>query len=161
MVLPSLPAYPIRASVRAVIESQGAVLLSKFDDENGVHYNWPGGGMEFGENLHTALQREVLEETNASIQIGPLVCVYEHLISEEIAKTGMPQSLSLIFHCSLVENAIPSLPLIPDENQIDVEWIPVEELQHHQVLPDITEIVQQWHSRNEAGLHFVVNTEDT
>lgn len=41
-----VPPQNIRVSVRAVIVRDGAILLSEYDDENGLHYNLPGGGVE-------------------------------------------------------------------------------------------------------------------
>jgi 8-oxo-dGTP diphosphatase len=38
-----------------------AVLLVEFNDETGLHYNLPGGGVEPGESVIEALEREVRE----------------------------------------------------------------------------------------------------
>ena len=161
MGLPSLPAYPIRVSVRAVIEQSGSVLLVKFDDEHGPHYNWPGGGMDFGESIHQALVREVWEETNAEIEIGELFCIYEHLLSTEIARTGLPQTISLIFRCSLCPGTRPCLPEQPDPYEVAVEWISINDLQDYWILPDITQTVQSWSLRTNHKLPIIVNREDT
>ena len=44
----------IRLATRAVIVRDDAILLVAFDDENGFHYNLPGGGIEPGETLYDA-----------------------------------------------------------------------------------------------------------
>ena len=155
--LPSLPAHPIRVSARAVITARDSVLLAKFDDEHGPHYNWPGGGMDFGETVQQAVMREVWEETHAKVEVGELLCVYEHLRNDDEIQIGMPQSLSLIFHCTLVDGSQPCLPDTPDENQIAVEWIPIDELGQHWVLPNIVPEVQAWWKGNQNGISFVVN----
>ena len=38
--------YPIRVRASALIIQNDAILLVEFDDENGLHYNLPGGGVE-------------------------------------------------------------------------------------------------------------------
>ena len=158
--LPSLPKYPIRIAPRAVIERDGAVLLVKFDDEHGPHYNWPGGGMDFGESIQETLHREVREETNAAVDILSLFCVYEYLTSLTIAQQGEPQYFGMVFLCGLKEGCEPKLPVSPDENQVAVEWIPIEELHNHWVLPDLTKTVQDWYRGENIGLPFLVHRED-
>lgn len=160
-VLPSLPTYPIRVVARALVVKDDAVLLVKFDDENGPHYNWPGGGMNFGETVKEAVVREVFEETSARVEVGELFCVNEYLVSEETAKTGIPQTFGLIFLCSLIDGNQPRLPDNPDENQVAVEWIPIDELQNHWVLPNLTSTVQAWYHDKENGLPLIVNREDS
>ncbi|MCA9912487.1 MAG: NUDIX domain-containing protein, partial [Anaerolineae bacterium] len=70
----------IRLNVAAVIVRHDALLLVEFDDETGLHYNLPGGGVEEGETLHQALRREVREETHAELaEIGRLLLAWEYV----------------------------------------------------------------------------------
>jgi 8-oxo-dGTP diphosphatase len=43
----------------------------------------PGGAVEFGETLVQALQREIKEELDITIEVGSLVQVYDHLLEFE------------------------------------------------------------------------------
>ena len=158
--LPTLPKYPIRNAARALIEKEGKVLLVKFDDEHGPHYNWPGGGQDFGESVEENLHREVWEETHAKIEVQRLFCTYEHLVSEELVRQGQPQSFSLIFLCKLVKGVEPHLPGSPDQYEIAVEWIPIDELQEHWVLPDITSTVQAWFHGKKIDIPMIVNRDE-
>jgi len=157
---PSLPKYPIRNAARAVIVKDGSVLLVKFDDEHGPHYNWPGGGQDFGESIEQNLHREVWEETNAKVEVERLFCIYEHMVSEALVQKGHPQYFSLIFLCKLQEGCEPRLPVQPDPNQVAVEWIPIEELQSHWILPNIIPTVQAWYRGEEIGVPVIVNRDD-
>ena len=157
---PSLPKFPIRNAARAIIEKEGKVLLVKFDDEHGLHNNWPGGGQNFGETVEENLYREIWEEAQARVEIERLFCTYEHMVSEEIVQQGQPQSFSMIFLCKLIDGYAPHLPDTPDPYEIDVEWIPIDELHEHWVLPDITDAVQAWHHGKVIGLPFIVNREE-
>jgi len=38
-------------------------------------FGWPGGGLEFGESLATAIRREAFEETGLSVDNPQLICV--------------------------------------------------------------------------------------
>jgi len=69
------PAAPIRPqlAVSGVIFHDGKVLLVRRARSPGKgFYSLPGGRVEYGESLHTALNREVDEETGLRIEIaGP------------------------------------------------------------------------------------------
>ena len=59
---------PVKATVGAVIEGPGGVLLALRNNSPFKGY-WclPGGHIEFGENVEDALYREILEETGLTI----------------------------------------------------------------------------------------------
>lgn len=68
----------IRVSVRALIIEDESVLLIEFDDENGLHYNLPGGGVDPGESIVEALKREAQEEASVNVEVGSLAFVIEY-----------------------------------------------------------------------------------
>jgi len=67
--LTSSPTHP-QLAVSAVIFRDGQILLVRRARSPGKgFYSLPGGRVEFGESLHTALHREVDEETGLRIEI--------------------------------------------------------------------------------------------
>ena len=60
----------------AIFDEQGRVLLTKRQD-NG-QWCLPSGGMESGESVAEACEREVFEETGLSVSVKRLVGVYSH-----------------------------------------------------------------------------------
>jgi 8-oxo-dGTP pyrophosphatase MutT (NUDIX family) len=60
----------------AIFDEGGRVLLTKRQD-NG-QWCLPGGGVEAGESVVEACEREVLEETGLSVRVKRLVGVYSH-----------------------------------------------------------------------------------
>ena len=63
------PSRP-QLAVSAAIFRDGKVLLVRRSRSPGKgFYSFPGGRVEFGESLHTALHREVDEETGLRIEI--------------------------------------------------------------------------------------------
>ena len=70
----------------------------------------PGGQVEEGEDLFSALKREIFEETGISISIGRLVGVYDRVQS--------PYLLILCFTCNWVSGAP-----VTSEESLEVEWV--------------------------------------
>jgi 8-oxo-dGTP pyrophosphatase MutT (NUDIX family) len=67
----SLPPQPYVSSVRAVVFRGNCVLT--VSGPHGDYYIVPGGRREADESLQETAQREVLEETGWTIQLGPIL----------------------------------------------------------------------------------------
>jgi ADP-ribose pyrophosphatase YjhB (NUDIX family) len=68
-------AKELRPSVAAIIRNtEGHVLLQRRSD-NGL-WGLPGGSVEIGESVTTAIVREVREETGLAVEVERLVGVY-------------------------------------------------------------------------------------
>ncbi|MGW7351445.1 NUDIX hydrolase [Streptomyces sp. NPDC054784] len=79
---------PRRAARIAVLDDRGAVFLFRYDNEEvGVHWAMPGGGLEPGETPEAGARREVREETGwTDVAPGPLLCTWEH----DYTRAGVP-----------------------------------------------------------------------
>ncbi|MEU2154570.1 NUDIX domain-containing protein [Streptomyces sp. NPDC019396] len=69
-----------RAARVAVLDPEGAVFLFRYDNEEvGVHWAMPGGGLEPGETPREGALRELREETGwTDLEPGGLLCTWEH-----------------------------------------------------------------------------------
>jgi 8-oxo-dGTP diphosphatase len=131
-------ALTIRTNVAAVIVRGGQILLSAYEDATGLHYNYPGGGIEPGESAFEALQREVREETGAVVtQVGRLLLAWEYVPAHHGAKYGSMQKLGLVFECAIADFDEPLIPAHPDANEIGARWMPLDQLPSLPVLPDL------------------------
>jgi 8-oxo-dGTP diphosphatase len=66
--------------VAALIEQRGRVLLSqrRVDQSFPLHWEFPGGKVEPGENPRDALVREIREELGCTVGVGDVVDVVFH-----------------------------------------------------------------------------------
>lgn len=118
----------IRVSASAVVVRDGKLLLVKFYDKSGPHYNLPGGGAQRGESAVECCMRETIEETCARVTVGRLMLVREYEPERCLQKFGRRHKLNLIFACTLDEGSEPRMPAKPDSNQVGVEWIALDKL---------------------------------
>ncbi len=131
----------IRVGVSAAIVQDGAVLLVAFDDdESGYHYNLPGGGIEPGEGVVAALEREVRAETGVTAAVGHLLCAWEYVPTAAYAPYGAQAQLKLVFAATITAG-IPALPAQPDANQVGVVWLPLADLPSAPLLPAPTGVL--------------------
>ena len=130
----------IRISTKALILRDNAILLVEYDDESGLHYNMPGGGVEPDETLEETLKREVQEETCAEVEIGRPLIITEYEPKRNAFWGGTRHSLTVIFECKLTGDTEPQMPQNPDPNQTAVKWIPLVDLEKVELLPHITQI---------------------
>ncbi|MBA2874249.1 NUDIX domain-containing protein [Thermaerobacillus caldiproteolyticus] len=137
--------YHIRVRACALIIENDAVLLVEFQDENGLHYNLPAGGVERGESLIEAVKREALEEAGVEVEVGSIAFVHEiapHL-QKNISVTS-PHQVSIVFECKRINDSIQPCPTSPDENQTGVKWIPLSHLSRITLYPNISQHIIEY-----------------
>lgn len=107
-------------TVAAVIEKDGHFLLVEETTARGLAFNQPAGHLEEGEDLISAVKREVWEET--AWQFEP-----ESLIATQLWRRN-PRMPSFVRFCfsGTVNNHNPEQPL--DDGIIDTHWLSRNEI---------------------------------
>lgn len=115
----------IGVGVGAVIfNDEGKVFLAKrgrdVRNESGK-WEFPGGGVEFGDTLVDTIVREMQEEFGIDIEAVELLGVNDHLIPEEKQHWVSPAYISKI------KNGVPN---IKEPNKIDeIGWFKLSEIE--------------------------------
>jgi 8-oxo-dGTP diphosphatase len=117
--------YPTKplVGVGAVIIRENHILLIKRGKPPAEGY-WsiPGGAVELGETLASALCREIKEECNLDIEIGPPVAVLDSILRDDDKK--------VLYHYALVDFWVNSVrgKLVCSSDAQEARWIPLSEV---------------------------------
>lgn len=141
----------VRIRCTGLIIKDDSILLVEYQD-NGTHYNLPGGGLEPGETIIDGVIREVYEETNAEVAVGKLALTYELAPHKQSGDYSENEShgLHLIFECTLINHSIPRLPHNPDLHQVAVKWIPINEIESILLIPNISKQIKEYVKNKES-----------
>lgn len=144
--------YHIRIRPSALIIREGAILLVEYhSDKRGQHYYLPRGGAEPGETLKQTIQREMIEETTANIEVGDVAFLYEcEPQDREDGYSPPSHTVFIIFDCTLCVDSFPQMPANPKLNQTAVKWIPLERLSEIKLVPNIAPFILEHASSNRS-----------
>lgn len=136
-----------RVTPRGVLKKDDKILFIEYEDSEGIFYSLPGGNQKIGEDLKTALKREIKEETSLDIESGEVLFVREFILPSsvnEFWKDGIHQ-IEIIFRCKLLnidqkETAGSQI----DIGMRGIKWLAKEEIINLRVYPakEIFEIIE-------------------
>ena len=119
----------IRVRVAGILIENGKLLLVAHNKNNNVYWLLPGGGVDFGESLTEALEREFSEELNIKIKVKDLL-----LISETIFPSGERQILNICFCCEYIDGEY----LLGEEQRLhDFGFFSEDEIKEIKILPPL------------------------
>jgi 8-oxo-dGTP diphosphatase len=114
----------------AVVERDGAFLLTRRLDGTHLagHWEFPGGKLHAGESLEEGLAREIREELDADIEVGPEILASVHDYPD--------RSIELrFFRCVLTSDPKPTMGQ-------EMRWVALRDLPSIQLPPADDELVQ-------------------
>ena len=125
-------ARPI-VGVGAIVVHDGALLMVKRGREPGLGlWSAPGGRVEHGESLTSAVAREVLEETGLSVSVGDLVGVLEVFGDEHFVVLDY------------LAEPVGGSELTPGADAADARWVPLDDVVSLECTPLFVETLRGW-----------------
>jgi ADP-ribose pyrophosphatase len=86
----------------------------------------PGGGVELGETMRAAAEREIMEETGLQVKAGEIVYTFEGIQRDE---TGRVRYHYVIVDM-LAQALDPTQPLRPSDDVNDARWFTLAEIEN-------------------------------
>ncbi len=112
----------------AFILKEGKLLMSLRNDPHRPdyheHWEFPGGGVEYGESMHENIIREVKEEVGLNIEVVKLL---QHIqVERQAFPNGFSYQVYLVpYVCRIIDNGEPTLS---DEETLGAQWFDLDEV---------------------------------
>ena len=124
----------LRPSVAAIVTNgDGRILLQRRSD-NGL-WGLPGGSVEIGESVSTAIVREVREETGLTVGVERLVGVYSDPAYQVVryADGNVVHYISTLFACRILGGSLATCDETLDLQFFDPARLPEDMLAMHRI----------------------------
>jgi ADP-ribose pyrophosphatase YjhB (NUDIX family) len=124
----------LRPSVSAIVTNgDGRILLQRRSD-NGL-WGLPGGSVEIGESVSTAIVREVQEETGLTVGVERLVGVYSDPAYQVVryADGSVVHYISTLFACRILGGNLATCDETLDLQFFDPARLPEDMLATHRI----------------------------
>ena len=114
----------------AVVERNGAFLLTRRLDGTHLagHWEFPGGKLHAGETLEECLVREIREELDADLEVGPQILATVHDYADRSVELRF-------FQCALKSDPKPTMVQ-------EMRWVELRDLTSVQLPPADDELVR-------------------
>ena len=112
------PERPVVAVGAVILDGDRVLLVKRGREPLKGEWSLPGGAVEVGETLESALVREVLEETCLTVDVGPVIEVLERIRSDVDGRTEYHYVI-VDYRCRLVSGTATC-----GSDAAAAEWVP-------------------------------------
>ena len=131
------PTQPVVGVGAVVLDGDRVLLVKRGHEPLKGEWSLPGGVVELGETLETAIVREVREETGLEVDVGPIVDVLDRLRHDPDGRVK--------YHYVLVDFLCrPSSGVLCGASDADAaEWAPLDELARYAVAETTVSVIEK------------------
>lgn len=133
----SYPPRPILGVGALIIEGDSILLVQRGKQPLQGQWSLPGGAIETGELLKTAVAREVLEETGLTVEVGAMAEIFERLMPDATGATEYHYVL-LDYLCRVISGT----PR-PGDDSCAVAWVRRQDLHTLPITAGTLEVIER------------------
>ena len=134
------PERPIVAVGAVILDGDRVLLVQRGQEPLKGEWSLPGGAVEIGETLETALAREVREETSLDVVVGAVVEVLDSIRRDAGGRAEF--HYVIIDYACRVRCGTPTAPT-RGTDAADVRWVPVDELERYRVTDTAIAVIRK------------------
>lgn len=109
---------PLLRAEAIIVSKDGKAVLVQCDKEE-FFYRFPGGTIEFGETAAEAIRRELMEEYDLQLEIGPLACLNESVVEYD----GKKRHDCTILHWGKIDESLVPIAVTHKERaEVMLTW---------------------------------------
>lgn len=136
----------IRIRVAALVKQDDSLLLIAHKKDGHIYWLPPGGGVDYGESLSSALSRELSEELSIAVEPGEILYV-----SDGIDPQGERHVVHIIFEAEWISG---ELKLGDDARLYDFAFFPADELESLDIHPPINRVLSDYLKGHDASIYL-------
>lgn len=127
----------IIVAVGAVVKDRKVLLTKRIDPRPKFNNVWefPGGGVEGGEEVIAALKREIKEETN--LKIEPIEMLPKIYTANRGKRDGDYQVFLVFYFCRIISGKIK----LQDAESKEYVWCNIKDLKKMKLIMDLNKII--------------------
>ena len=127
---------PVVGVGAVIVEGDRILLIKRGNEPSRGKWSIPGGIVKVGEELVTALKREVKEEVGLDIEVGDVACVSEEIVMEN----GRVR-----FHYVIIDffAKVVGGTLRPNSDALDAMWVPLDSVNELDVVDFVRKLVRR------------------
>jgi len=133
----SYPPRPILGVGALIIEGDSILLVQRGKQPLQGQWSLPGGAIETGELLKTAVAREVLEETGLTVEVGAMAEIFERIMPDATGATEYHYVL-LDYLCRVISGT----PR-PGDDSCAVAWVRRQDLHTLPITAGTLEVIER------------------
>jgi 8-oxo-dGTP diphosphatase len=131
------PAQPIVGVGAVIMEQDKVVLVKRRFEPLAGQWSLPGGRLELGETLDAGLTREMLEETGLTVQVGPVVDVFDRILLDPERRVR--------YHYVLIDYLCRPIggSLTHGSDVAAAEFVVTDDLARYRLTPKATSVIEK------------------
>jgi 8-oxo-dGTP diphosphatase len=131
------PERPIVAVGAVILDGDRVLLVKRGHEPRKGEWSLPGGAVEVGETLETALAREVREETCLDVSVGPVVDVLDRIRPDAAGRVEYHYVI-VDYVCRVVSGAVAC-----GSDADDVRWVNRGDLETFRLTPGVLAVIEK------------------